>query len=59
MEEQAMREHELLTKEELKDLNYTGNWELDRRRFIKEYEKNLEILSDNHNITELEYDGDF
>jgi len=41
---QARKEYNILSKEDLKDLSYTGEWELDKRRFIKEYEKNIEIF---------------
>lgn len=48
--DEAKQEYDLLTKAELKELNFTGEWDLDKRRFTKEYEKNLEIFS----ITNLE-----
>lgn len=40
----AKEQYEQLTVEELEDLNFTGVWELDKRRFTKEFEKNLEAL---------------
>lgn len=57
---EAKKEYTLLTKEELKDLNYTGDWDLDQKRFIKEYEKNMEIFYTENNIESLletDYDG--
>lgn len=45
MEQQALEQYNLLTREELRDLNYTGDWELDKKRFTKEFEKNFEVLN--------------
>lgn len=57
MEKEVKKEYKLLTKQELQDLNYTGEWELDSHRFIKEYEKNQEILNI-LNEKDEDYDGD-
>lgn len=46
MENEAKKEYDKLTPEELKELNFTGDWELDRKRFTREYEKNLEVFND-------------
>lgn len=46
MEKEAKIEYEKLTTEELQELNFTGEWELDKKRFTREYKKNLEILND-------------
>lgn len=46
MENEAKKEYDRLTLEELKELNFTGDWELDRKRFTREYEKNLEVFND-------------
>lgn len=44
MENKAKKEYDRLTIEELQELNFTGEWELDQKRFTREYEKNLEVL---------------
>lgn len=38
-------EYDRLTKKDLADLNYTGDWALDKGRFTREYERNLEALN--------------
>lgn len=56
MENEAKKEYDRLTLEELQELNYTGDWELDQNRFTREYKKNLEIF---HEIIKEDYDGGF
>lgn len=53
--------YNLLTKEELEELNYTGDWRLDKTRFTREYEKNLEIFSQPLDLEDIynKEDGDF
>lgn len=55
MENEAKKEYDRLTLEELKELNFTGDWELDRKRFTREYEKNLEVFNDLD--TDCDYGG--
>lgn len=45
-ENEAKLEYDKLNREELKELNFTGDWELDKKRFTREYEKNQEIFND-------------
>ena len=45
MENEAKKEYDRLTLEELQELNFTGEWEFDQKRFTREYEKNLEIFN--------------
>lgn len=45
MENEAKKEYDRLTLEELQELNFTGEWELDQKRFTREYKKNLEIFN--------------
>lgn len=50
MEKEAQEQYNLLSVDELLELNFTGSWEYDKKRFLKEYSKNQEIFN---------ADGDF
>jgi len=39
------KEYKRLTEEDLLELNFTGEWEKDKVRFVKEYRKNFEALN--------------
>lgn len=45
-EDLAKKEYDLLTKEELVKLYYTGVWEKDKKRFTKEWKLTQSILND-------------
>lgn len=55
--EEIKKEYLKLTSKELEDLDYTGEWELDKKRFSSAWKKNQEIfdLSGWDNI-DTEYD---
>lgn len=60
--EEIKKEYLKLTSKELEDLDYTGEWELDKKRFSSAWKKNQEIfdLSGWDNIEEEVDDyGDF
>lgn len=60
-EDLAKKEYDLLTKEELVKLYYTGVWEKDKRRFTKEWKLTQSILNDDkwNQIYEEEDYGNF
>lgn len=57
----AKVEYDLLSKEELTILYYTGDWEKDKKRFTKEWKLTQSILDDNNwnKIDEEDEYGDF
>lgn len=60
--EEIKKEYLKLTSKELEDLDYTGEWELDKKRFSSAWKKNQEIfdLSGWNNIEEeVDEYGDF
>ena len=60
--EEIKKEYLKLTSKELEDLDYTGEWELDKKRFSSAWKKNQEIfdLSGWDNIEEeVDEYGDF
>ena len=42
--EEIKKEYLKLTSKELEDLDYTGEWELDKKRFSSAWKKNQEIF---------------
>lgn len=60
-EDLAKKEYDLLTKEELVKLYYTGVWEKDKKRFTKEWKLTQSILNDDkwNQIYEEEDYGNF
>lgn len=54
IEDEAKKEYHLFTTEELVGLNYTGEWELDNKRFVKEYKLNIELLNQKEQVEEYE-----
>lgn len=60
-EDLAKKEYDLLTKEELVKLYYTGVWEKDKKRFTKEWKLTQSILNDDkwNQIHEEDNYGDF
>ena len=62
MDKEIKKEYLKLTSKELEDLDYTGEWELDKKRFSSAWKKNQEIfdLSGWDNIEEeVDEYGDF
>ena len=60
--EEIKKEYLKLTSKELEDLDYTGDWELDKKRFSSAWKKNQDIfdLSGWDNIEEeVDEYGDF
>ena len=57
MDKEIKKEYLKLTSKELEDLDYTGEWELDKKRFSSAWKKNQEVfdLSGWDNI-DTEYD---
>lgn len=60
-EDLSKKEYDLLTKDELVKLYYTGVWEKDKKRFTKEWKLTQSILNDDkwNQIYEEDNYGDF
>lgn len=60
-EDLSKKEYDLLTKDELIKLYYTGVWEKDKKRFTKEWKLTQSILNDDkwNQIYEEDNYGDF
>lgn len=56
MEKQAHSEYSRLSKDDLIELQYTGDWELDRKRFTSEYSRNIEVLKEIRELGDYDWE---